>query len=61
MKLTLKHQLSRLGLLPYLDILRRMPEISRWLKHGCTGIAPPPRKKMGNCSVLAALLDHTVH
>lgn len=46
MKTPLKHSLSQLGLFPTLDLLRRLPEIIRWLRSGCRGIAPPPIKRM---------------
>lgn len=46
MQTSLKHFLSRLGLFPTLDLLRRLPEIIRWLRSGCRGIAPPPIKRM---------------
>ena len=45
MKTLLKHYLSRLGLLPHLDALRRLPETLRWINNGCTGFAPPPVKR----------------
>ena len=46
MKTTIKHNLSRLGLLPTLDLIRRLPEIACWIQTGCAGIAPPPVKRM---------------
>jgi len=46
MKTIIKHNLSRLGLLSTLDLIRRFPEITRWIQGGCTGIAPPPVKRM---------------
>jgi len=46
MKTVIKHNLSRLGLLPTLDWIRRLPEIARWIQAGCTGIAPPPVKRI---------------
>lgn len=46
MKKFIKHKLSRIGLLPLLDLIRRLPEIARWIRVGCTGIAPPPVKRM---------------
>jgi len=52
MKTIIKHNLSRLGLLPALDLIRRLPEVARWIQAGCTGIAPPPVKRM----VLSAYL-----
>lgn len=45
MNLAIKYQLSRLGILPKLDLIRRLPEITRWIAGGCTGIAPPPVKR----------------
>ena len=45
MKTFIKHNLSRLGLLPTLELIRRLPEIVRWVQSGCTGIAPPPVKR----------------
>ncbi|MFT4941776.1 MAG: hypothetical protein ACI88A_004847 [Paraglaciecola sp.] len=45
MKTTLKHHLSRLGILPHLDALRRFSETHRWIGAGCTGLAPPPVKR----------------
>lgn len=52
MKLTIKHQLSKIGIWPHLDLVRRLPQITRWIGTGCTGIAPPPVKRM----VLSAYL-----
>lgn len=46
MKTIIKHTLSRLGLLPTFDLIRRFPEIARWIQAGCSGIAPPPVKRM---------------
>jgi len=46
MKTIIKHNLSRLGILPVLDLIRRLPEIARWIQAGCTGIAPSPVKRM---------------
>ena len=46
MKTIIKHNLSRLGILPMLDLIRRLPEIVRWIQAGCTGIASPPVKRM---------------
>lgn len=45
MKTIIKHNLPRLGLLPALDLIRRLPDIARWIQAGCTGIAPPPVKR----------------
>ena len=52
MKNAIKHQLFRFGILPPLDLLRRMPEINQWIRKGCTGRAPPPVKRL----VLSAYL-----
>jgi len=52
MKMALKNQLSRLGLLPLMDGLRRLPETKRWLESGCSGIAPSPIKR----KIIAAYL-----
>lgn len=46
MKKFIKHKLSRLGLLPLLELIRRLPEIARWIQAGCTGIAPPSVKRL---------------
>lgn len=46
MKTTIKHSLSALGVLPLIDLVRRLPEIVRWIRNGCTGIAPQPVKRM---------------
>ena len=46
MKPAIKQQLSRLGLLPYCDLIRRLPEITNWIGNGCTGVAPPPVKRL---------------
>jgi len=46
MKTIIKHKLSRQGLLAALDLIRRLPEIARWIQAGCIGIAPPPVKRM---------------
>lgn len=53
MKTVLKHHLSRLGILPHLDSIRRVPETWRWISGGCTGIAPSPVKR----KILMAYLD----
>ena len=45
MKTIIKHNLSRLGIFPALDLIRRLPEIVRWIQSGCTGIVPPPVKR----------------
>lgn len=46
MKTTINHNLSRLGLLPTFDLIRRLTEIARWIQAGCAGITPPPVKRM---------------
>jgi len=46
MKTTVKNNLSRYGILPTIDLIRRLPEIAHWLQAGCTGSAPPPVKRM---------------
>jgi hypothetical protein len=46
MKIKIKHWLSELGLLPKIDLLRRLPETMRWVAGGCSGTAPPPVKRM---------------
>lgn len=46
MKKLIKHGLSRSGLLPKVDLTRRLPEITAWLRNGCTGVAPPPVKRL---------------
>lgn len=53
MKSMIKYQLSRLGFLPKVELIRCLPEITRWIANGCTGIAPPPVKRM----VLSAYLQ----
>lgn len=45
MKNSLKHSLSRIGLFPTFDLLRRLPEIIQWLRNGCRGSCPPPIKR----------------
>jgi len=44
-KIALKHRLSRFGILPHVDSLRRLAETNRWIENGCTGVAPPPVKR----------------
>jgi hypothetical protein len=46
MKQSVKQKLSRMGILPYLDIVLRTPSILRWVSGGCTGLAPAPVKRM---------------
>ena len=46
MKKHLKYYFYRLGIFPYLNLLRNLPAITRWIKDGCWGIAPPPVKRM---------------
>jgi len=45
MKHSLKHFISRIGLYSGIDLVRRLPEIVRWISNGCSGIAPPPIKR----------------
>jgi len=45
MKTAIKHKLSRLGILHYLDSLRMGWEKRVWLDNGCKGTAPPPVKR----------------
>jgi len=35
-----------MGILPMLELIRRLPEIVRWIQAGCTSIAPAPVKHM---------------
>jgi hypothetical protein len=44
MKNRLKYSLSQLGLFPYLDGIRQVPQAVGWLRKGCIGPAPPPSK-----------------
>lgn len=41
----IKHHLSSLGILPYMDSIRRIQEPRRWIAAGCSGVAPPPVKR----------------
>lgn len=52
-KTQLKYILSRWGVLPRIDLVRRLPKIRSWIKNGCSGPAPPPLKRM----VLSAYLQ----
>jgi hypothetical protein len=52
MKLLIKYQLSRLGILPKIDLLRQLPSINKWITEGAPGVAPPPIKRL----VLSAYL-----
>jgi len=45
MKIKLKYQLAEHGLFYRFDLIRRLPEITRWIYEGCTGVAPPPIKR----------------
>lgn len=45
MKTTIKNQLSKMGVLPHLDSVRRFSETRSWISAGCSGIAPPPVKR----------------
>jgi hypothetical protein len=53
MKTSIKYLLSELGVLPKVDFIRRLPEIAHWIRMGCTGVAPPPIKRM----IVAAYLE----
>lgn len=46
MRRVIKHCLFRVGLFPMLDFIRYLPQIGSWIRSGCTGIAPPPIKRM---------------
>lgn len=46
MKIAIKHHLSKIGIWPHLDLVRNLPQIARWMQMGCTGVAPPPVKRM---------------
>ncbi len=46
MKNLIRNEFSRAGILPAIDLIRRLPEIVSWLRRGCTGIAPAPVKRM---------------
>jgi len=52
MKTWIKYRLSNWGVLPAMDLVRRLPETGRWIAEGCAGVAPPPVKRM----VLSAYL-----
>lgn len=52
MKDSLKDKLSRFGVYPSMDLIRRLPEIKDWLDTGCSGIAPPPVKRKAILSYL---------
>lgn len=43
MKQQIKNALSRIGLFPKLDLIRRLPEVRNWIVNGC--IEPPPSVK----------------
>ena len=45
MRVRLKHTLSRAGLFPILDSVRRLPQAFGWISQGCVGPAPPPIKR----------------
>lgn len=45
MKTALKQGLSRAGIFPLLDSIRRLPQAVRWIRNGCVGAAPPPIKR----------------
>lgn len=42
----LKYELSEFGLYPHIDFWRQMPAIIRWVRHGCSGSAPGPVKRL---------------
>jgi hypothetical protein len=46
MKKIIKHYLSRLGVFPSLNLVRKLPEIIQWIRAGCTRNAPEPLKHM---------------
>jgi hypothetical protein len=46
MKIKIKNQLSKWGLLPYIEFGRHFPRIFMWLRDGCSGIAPPEIKRL---------------
>ena len=52
MKSHIRNILSRAGILPTVDLARRLPEIAAWLRQGCVGVAPAPVKRL----VLSAYL-----
>ena len=54
MKLAIKQKLSKMGILPYIDVVRRLPQISRWIGTGCVGMAPLPVKRM----IISAYMRH---
>lgn len=53
MKKSLKHALSRIGVFPVLDGIRRFPQVIGWAHGGCAGPAPPPIKRR----IIAAYLE----
>lgn len=52
MKRCIKHGLDRAGLLPTIDLTRRLPDITSGIRGGCTGPAPLPVKRMAVASDL---------
>jgi hypothetical protein len=46
MKYRIKNTLSRIGLLPIIDFLRKIPSFVKWIYNGCSGIAPHPIKRI---------------
>ena len=46
MKNQLKYKLSKVGLLPIIDFIRKTPQILKWIFNGCNGIAPQPIKRI---------------
>jgi hypothetical protein len=53
MRKKLKHKLSKVGISPYIDLVRRLPNIVRWLGSGCSGPAPGPIKRR----IIAAYIE----
>lgn len=52
-----KYFLSRMGILPILEIARFFPACSQWLRDGSSGCAPPPLKRI----VISAYLQRFKH
>lgn len=46
MKNKVKTFLARNNIFSTVDLIRRLPQTSRWIKGGCRGVAPPPIKRM---------------
>jgi hypothetical protein len=45
-KTKIKWWLARAGLWYPIDFVRRLPEVLRWARQGCSGVAPSPIKRM---------------